>query len=103
MVTMIFIGFFVAITRFIMQYDEVKGLERREQLRVGIIYIVGMIGTFMLGSYIIDWTKTIAIHSIVQTVIFIAMFTAIFFIVQQCMRPLLPANLHAEKQNRREE
>lgn len=100
MVTMIFIGLFVAITRFIMQYEDIKGLAPREQLQIGAVYGIGMVVTFMLGSYIIDWTKIIAAHSIIQTSIFIVMFTAIFLVMQLCMQQLLPVSLRAEQQRK---
>lgn len=90
MATMVFIGIFVAITRFCMQYKEMKDLPHVERLRIALVYVVGMIAAFGCGSYLIDWTKAMALPSVVQTVLFVTLFTAVFFIAHQLMRLFLP-------------
>lgn len=79
MTTMVFIGIFVAVTRFCMQYKEMKDLPHVERLRIALVYVVGMIAAFGCGSYLIDWTKAMALPSVVQTALFVTLFTAVFF------------------------
>ena len=90
MATMICIGIFVAITRFCMQYKEIQQLMRLERLRVAAVYMIGMMATFIAGSYLIDWTKEIAVNSLLQTLLFIVLFATLFFVVHQIMRIFLP-------------
>lgn len=92
MVGMIMIGIFVASVRLLMDRHSLRKLVKKQRIQFSAAYLIGYAIIFGIGAWLMDWSETLAVHSIVQTIIFFGLFFIVFFAVHVLLVYIAPVS-----------